>query len=179
VHNQAPLVFSAQPVCPKPKPQPWVTPELKKLLQARRNLNRRTQKHPADETLRQRYRSVRREGKLLNKRLKTNYFIQEFSNLKRNPRGQWALLNSMSGRGTLRTTPRADMTDLTDTFARIVHDPSRQPMQIDDMFPQPEPAVCESPELLAFKPVTADDVRKLMKNLNTAKSPGPDGVISN
>ena len=73
--------------CSKPKPQPWVTSDLKHLLQKRRHLHRKFLKNPSNQRLHQQYRAVRREGTLLNRRLKAEYMMKQFKSMKRNPRG--------------------------------------------------------------------------------------------
>ena len=42
-----------------------------------------------------------------------------------NPRGQWAILNQLSGRTRVKSFPKATLSDLADTFANFVCDPTR------------------------------------------------------
>ena len=120
------------PICPvvspafsKPKPQPWVTPQLKHLLQQRIHLHRKVRTHLSDQQLLQRYRAIQREGTLLNRLLKSQYNIGEFKIRHHNPRGQWAIINSLCIRTAVRAAPAATLADLMTTFAEIVHDPAR------------------------------------------------------
>jgi len=172
INRHAPLKRVVQPVCPKPKPQPWVNPELQNLLRYRRTLHRQTVKRPADSTLKERYRSVRRQGKILNRKLKSDFFKQRCRDLKHNPRAQWALLNTMSGRATVRKPPKASVTELTDVFAGYVGDASR-PGVLSPSLVTDSTGV---PLLTKFKPVSEDHVRQLLKSLNGSKSPGSDGI---
>ena len=99
----------------------------------------------------QKYRAVRREGTLLNKKLKSEYYVKQFRVRRRDPRGQWALLNSLSGRQQVRVVPAASISDLTETFADIVHDPSRPEVLL-----LPAPAAAEV--FTDFLPVSVETV---------------------
>jgi len=169
----APLKKVMKPRFTKPKPQPWVTRELAKLLQYRRTLHRRSKSRPNDQDLKQKYRAVRREGKLLNKRLKSAYLIEQFQALKNNPRSQWSLLNSLAGRKSVRTKPKAALCDLTNTFAGTVHDPNRPQQLLPPAVTDTHP---DSPILSTFSPVSVESVCDLLKNLHTSKSAGSDGI---
>ena len=162
------------PLCPKPKPQPWATPELRKLLQRRSTLHRRVLSQPGNMVLKQQYRSVRREGTLLSRRLKSRFLMHQFSALRRNPRGQWALLNSLSGRRKVRNQPIASLSSLTETFANIVHDLS-QPADIC-LHPATQQSTTAA-RLSHFRPVTVAHITTLLKATNTSKSPGSDKVV--
>ena len=163
------------PLCPKPKPQPWATPELRKLLQRRTTLHRRVLSQPGNMVLsKQQYRSVRREGTLLSRRLKSRFLMHQFSALRRNPRGQWALLNSLSGRRKVRNQPIASPSSLTETFANIVHDPSR-PADICLRRATQQPTTAA--RLSHFRPVTVAHITTLLRATNTSKSPGSDNVL--
>ena len=167
------------PICPvvspafsKPKPQPWVTPQLKHLLQQRIHLHRKVRTHPSDQQLLQRYRAIRREGTLLNRQLKSQYYIWEFKNRRHDPRGQWAIINSLSGRTAVRAAPAATLADLTTTFAEIVHDPAR-PVELPLAVADPN-----STTLLEFDTVSVDTISKLLESLVSNKATGSDDIPS-
>eukprot|EP00117_Sycon_ciliatum_P040795 scpid37281/ scgid3278/ Probable RNA-directed DNA polymerase from transposon X-element; Reverse transcriptase len=156
----------------KPKPQPWLTPHLRYLLQQRKHLHRKVRSRPSDQQLMQRYRAVRREGTLLNRRLKSEFLMQQFRNMKRDPRGQWCLLNKLSGRATTKSTPAAPLPALTATFAAVVHDPARPgvlqiPADRDPTAPS---------TLTDFTLVNTETVEALLTTLNSHKAAGSDGI---
>ena len=66
-----PLRTSVVPICPRPKPHPWVTPELRLLQRKKNRLHQKQKKQPDDERLKQQYRAARYQCIQLNKRLKT------------------------------------------------------------------------------------------------------------
>lgn len=175
VDKHAPMKRVLKPNHRKPKPQPWVTPDLAKLLQHRRILNRRSRSRPHDLQLRQQYQSVRREGKLANKRMKSAYLIKKFKALKNNPKKQWSLLNSLAGRQSTRHQPRAPLPELTDTFGAIVHDATR-PLALQAPT-QPNGRDPGLPTLAAFSPVSVETVHSLLKGLNANKCAGSDGIL--
>ena len=151
LNNHAPQRVVRPPAFSKPKPHPWLTDRLKYLLQQRTHLHRKVRAHLAEQQLLQKYRAVRREGTLLNKKLKSEYYVKQFRDRRRDPRGQWALLNSLSGRQQVRVVPAASISDLTETFADIVHDPSRPEVLL-----LPAPAAAEV--FTDFLPVSVETV---------------------
>ena len=88
LNANAPVKCITLPTFTKPKPQPWVTPHLKQLLQQRIHLYRKTLKRPEDQLLLQQYRSIRRQGTLLNRHLKLEYLMNQFQSQRYNPREQ-------------------------------------------------------------------------------------------
>ena len=127
LNRHAPLCHVRVPSISKPRPQPWVTPSLQNLLQKRTSLHRKVRKHPNDSQLLQSYRSCRREGTLLNKRLETAHCFHLFKTHRRNSKGQWMMSNQLAGRNTVHSVPKAS--DLTSVFADLVFvtSPSRSP----------------------------------------------------
>ena len=167
MNNHAPVRRVILPNCTRPRPQPWLTEHLKYLLQQRRHLHRKSRKDPDNQGLLQRYRSVRREGTLLNRRLKAEYMIKHFQSMKGNPRGQWALINKLSGRSKSRVAPKATLEDLTNTFEGVVTDNLR-PLLLEPS------AATISATFLEFQPVSEWQVKEQLMHLNTAKSAGSD-----
>ena len=90
----------------KPKPSPWCTPALQFLLRNRKHLHRALLKHPDNLELKRRYQQTRREGTLLNRRLKSRFYQLEFYQSHRNPRQQWQLLNRLLGRNRVSAPSR-------------------------------------------------------------------------
>lgn len=172
LNDLAPVKRIVVPYCPRPRTQPWVTADLKKLLVRRAYLHRKSRKRPNDQRLQQDYRANRREGTLLNRKLKTQYLKNKFTQLKHNPRGQWRLLNTLSGRSTVHTTPSATLPDLTQTFASIVNDATRPPQLALPPVDGPSP-------FHTFKDVTTADVELMLKSVNVGKASGSDGVPAN
>ena len=168
--KHSPICNVRLPSFTKPRPQPWVTPALKKLFQRRSYLHRKLRKHAADQQLQQQYRSVRREGTILNRKLKTEYCIHQFKSQSHNPKGQWRVLNQLAGRVPLRSTPIAPLSDLTDTFATVVHDPTRP-----SSLPLPRPPE-GLPVLDEFSSVSVACVEQFLASLNSNKSAGSDGI---
>ena len=83
-----PLRTSVVPICPCPKPHPWVTPELRLLKRKKNRLHQKRKKQPDDERLKQQYRAARYQCTQLNKHLKTQFCLGQFHELRRNPRAQ-------------------------------------------------------------------------------------------
>ena len=87
-----------------------------------------------------------------------------------NPRGQWDLLNRLSGRSKSRESPKADIGELSATFQEVVTDLHRPPV----LEPRFGPPV--SPALINFTPVMQHEVENMLIPLNTAKASCSDGV---
>ena len=90
--------------------------------------------------------------------------------MKGNPRGQWELLNRLSGRSKSRESPKADIGELSATFQEVVTDLHRPPV-LEPCFGPPV-----SSALINFTPVMQHEVENMVKSLNTAKASGSDGV---
>ena len=73
LNNHAPKRVVRPSASSKPKPHPWLTDRLKYLFQQRTHLHRKVRAYPAEQQLLQKYRAVRREGTLLDKKLKSEY----------------------------------------------------------------------------------------------------------
>ena len=94
--QHAPVRKLREPACPKPRPQPWIDTELKRLLQLRTTLHRKLHRHPDNAQLKQQYRAIRRQGKLRDRKLKSEFLIKKSTELRNNRREQRALLNALS-----------------------------------------------------------------------------------
>jgi len=158
-------------VTTRPPSRPWVTPHLKQLFNRRKNCHRIWLKQPENEQLRQRFRSARRESTLLNKRLRSQYFIQQFLDNRDNPRGHWRVLNTLLGRRPTRTIPPVETQQLTEVFSKQVLAP---PSLADDSCLPHGPL--SSTALTSFASISPSKVEMLLKDLNTWKSAGSDGI---
>ena len=160
----------------KPKPQPWVSDQLRRLLERRKHLHARVLKHPGNESVKQQYRATRREGTLLNRKLRREYYNREFRDVKNKPRQQWALLNSLTGRNFVREQPKATLGDLSATFASIVTDPNPCP-PLSNLIPDiSTTADADAPSFKEFRAVSALEISDLLKHLNCAKAAGSDDI---
>ena len=171
ISKHAPMRPVTVPNCKKPTPQPWITPELQKLLQRRSHLHKKLGAKRDDPQLLQSYRAVRREGTILNGKLKSQYCMKQFTALKNNPKGQWSLLNGLAGRKCVRRLPKATLNELTTTFANVVHDPTRP-----NIISLPPDDDLQTPVFDHFEPICPTIIEYLLKTLNTHKAAGSDGV---
>ena len=69
----------------KPRPPPWMTPELQHLQRQRKLIHRQFIQNPTNTYLWQQFRSVRRQGTKLNKELRSRYYLQRFHSSKDSP----------------------------------------------------------------------------------------------
>ena len=168
----APFVTQKRAAYSKPRPQPWVTPELKQMFHRRSSAHRALIKHPMDDRLRQQYHAIRRQGTLLNRKLKSVYYKDKFSAATGNPRLQWAVLNQLTGRRKSHPTPKASLSSLSDILGNIVHDEHRAALTTPDTLADD----CLDNCLLEFQPVTTAAVTKILERLNTTKASGSDGI---
>ena len=136
-----PLRTSVVPICPRPKPHPWVTPELRLLQRKTNRLHQKQKKQPDYERLKQQYRTARYQCTQLNKRLKTQFCMRQFHELRRNTRSQWALLNKIPGRASAKAKISAPLVDLHDAFASVVDEPHR-PSILTVPQARPESTLC-------------------------------------
>ena len=107
---------------------------------------------------------------MLGRKLKSQHCIREFHRQRRNPRAQWKILNLLSGRVASKRPLKVSVTELNDTFASIVHDPSRP-----DVLPLHTPA-SSGPKLEHFEPVSIAVVEDLLQSINVGKAAGADEV---
>ena len=168
----APPTRVVVPSVKKPKPQPWVNAQLRYLLHQRKHLHTKVKKDPDNSRLLQKYRQVRREGTLLNRRLKSQHCEAAFVKLKRNPRAQWALINKLTGRQKLRADPKADVIELSTTFADVVTETHSHHQPV---MPLPTSS-SESAVLDTFETTSVPVVKQMLETLNIVKSPGSDNI---
>lgn len=151
----------------KPRPQPWVTPHLQHLFHRRSHLHRAALRDPSTIW---KFRAVRRESTLLNRRLKREFYLNEFRLAKNNPRKQWKLINLLSGRANVTQAPAASINSVATHLASVVTDDNRPTVLHTPQGPMPENCLTE------FADVTPDQVERLLATLNQSKSAGSDGI---
>ena len=104
----------------KPHPAPWVTPALRKLFHSRAHWHRASIRDPNNPMARQNFRAARRESTILNKRLRSEYFLNRFHVAKDNPRAHWRVLNSLLGRQKIPAPLPVATAQLTEQFSKVV-----------------------------------------------------------
>jgi len=161
----------------KPRPQPWVTNQLRYLFHQRKHLHSKMIKHPNNPAIRQTYRAVRRQGTLLNRKLKSEYYQRELSDSMRNPRRQWQLINKLSGRSTVSSMYKcqASIPSLTTAFSSIVSISASTSTCVTTQTATISPSESSLGDFLSDDLAVAD-VTKHLKHLNLYKATGSDGV---
>lgn len=152
----------------KPRPSPWVTPALRKLFHSRAHWHRASIRDPSNATLRQKFRAARREGTLLNKRLRSEYYLTQFHDTRSSPREHWRVLNNLLGRQKIQSPLPVATSQLTDHFSRIVQD--RPEEGILPCGPSTEHS------LSSFQPILQINVLQALKRVKIHKATGSDGV---
>ena len=159
----------------KYKPAPWVDDELRKLLFRRKRSHRKMRKNPADPQLVQNFRTLRRQCKLLTRRKQATFFQNEFIYNRKNPRGQWNVLNTLLGRIKIHREPGAEVKAITATFSEIVSPgspttPTATTHTTLPLGPMPEHNFC------TFDRIPTSLVEFYLKRLDCRKACGPDNV---
>ena len=157
--EQSPLKQVTISARQKPKPQPWVNDRLRNLFHKRKHLHMKVLKRPHDESVKQQYRTTRREGTLLNRKLRREYYNRQFRIVKDKPRQQWALLNTLTGRNIIHEQPQASLEDLSSTFQSIVTDPNRSTSLDTQMTGTPTIGGADTLSFHAFRPVSVLEVK--------------------
>ena len=152
-------------------PIPWLTSQLKVLLQQRKAAHRKAMANPSDKTLLWKYRQIRRSGTLLNRRLKEHYYINLLRKNASNPRQHWAVIKTVTGMKPTVTNVQVSATQLSNFFSTTVACSSRQPLSLPE---GPRLKNC----LATFKKVTAPEVQTDLQHLSCVKATGSDGIPS-
>ena len=156
----------------KRSPKPWITRELRSLLARRQYLHRRVRKKGSnDPALLEEYRRVRREGTLLNRRLRSRYYQNEFMSVRKQPRNQWVLMNALLRRKAKDSGEGIDHKGVSQVFQQIVTDPDRLPL-LCPFGPHRQPSMLSIPQ------PTVTNILKILRTLNVHKAPGPDRIPS-
>ena len=114
----------------KPKVQPWITPELQSLLRSRKYAHRRAMANPGNSALLWKYRHIRRQGTLLNRRLKIQYYVKLLRSNKSNPRQHWQVIKKITGMARTRQPVPVSCSQLSAFFSGTVSCPSRQTLHL-------------------------------------------------
>ena len=154
----------------KPRPLPWMTPELQRLQRQRKLIHRQSIQNPTNTYLRQQFRSVRRQGTKLNKKLRSRYYLQRFHSSKDSPREHWNVLNSLLGRKPFQTALPVSTSELTTTFASLVtntlsHKPCPIPL-----------GPAQASALTALRAVSVTEVQRLLESINSNSATGSDNI---
>ena len=107
---------------------------------------------------------------MMNRRVKSEYFINQFEEHRHNPKAQWNMINTLSGRIKPRTEAKAPLSELAKTFTSVVTDSSRRQQLTISSGPQP----VLSPG--AFHLVSSDTVLKHLQPVNPGKATGSDDI---
>ena len=154
----------------KPRPPPWMTPELQRLQRQRKLTHRQSIQNPTNTYLRQQFRSVRRQGTKLNKELRSRYYLQRFHSSKDSPREHWNLLNSLLGRKPIQTALPVSTSELTNTFASLVTNTL-------SCKPCPIPlGPAQASGLTALRAVSVTEVQRLLEAINSNSATGSDNI---
>ena len=154
----------------KPRPPPWMTPELQRLQRQRKLTHRQSIQNPTNTYLRQQFRSVRRQGTKLNKELRSRYYLQRFHSSKDSPREHWNVLNSLLGRKPIQTALPVSTSELTTTFASLVTNTlSRKPCPIP-LGP------AQASGLTALRAMSVTEVQRLLESINSNSATGSDNI---
>ena len=100
-------------------------------------------------------------------------YINQFSSTAKNPRAQWQVLNRLIGRHKPPETLPVDLPALTVAFAAQVSSP--EPVSPHTSQPSYAGPHAEN-SFLTFNPVSADSISTMLKNINTWKASGSDGI---
>ena len=127
----------------------------------------------------QQYRSVRRQGTMMNRRLKSEYFINQFQEHRHNPKAQWNMINTLSGRIKPRTEAKAPLSELAKTFTSVVTDSSR-PQQLPFVLFRVTPCwnICSTSILGKPQDLTTYHQSSLIKGCAPALSGPLTGIIN-
>ena len=106
----------------------------------------------------------------MNRPLKSEYFINQFQEHRHNPKAQWNMINTLSGRIKPRTEAKAPLSKLAKTFTSVVTDSSR-PQQLP-IPSSPQPVL----SLGAFRLVSSDTMLKYVQHVNPGKATGSDDI---
>ena len=154
----------------KPRPPPWMIPELQRLQRQRKLILRQSRQNPTNTYLRQQFRPVRHQGTNLNKELPSRYYLQRFHSSKDSPREHWNVLNSLLGRKPVQTALPVSTSELTTTFASLVTNTlSRKPCYI-------LLGTAQASALIAVRTVSVTEVQRLVESINSKSATESDNI---
>ena len=150
----------------KPRPPPWMTPELQRMQQRSKLIRRQSIQNPTNTYL----RSVCRQGTKLNKKPRSRYYMQRFHSSKDSPHEHWNVLNSLLGRKPTQTALPVPTSELTTTFASLVTNTL-------SCKPCPIPlGSAQASELNALRAVSVTEVQRLFESINSNSATGSDNI---
>ena len=149
---------------------PWKTSEYHDAVVARDRAHRQWRQLPGDSSLRMQFSASRALVKRLARQLKRDYYSRVFDRCSDDSRTTWSVLKSLAGesRGEQHVAVTAD--DLSKQFGGVVTDQNR-PQSLT--VPAGPPTASS---FHTFRPVTEDEVRNLLHNIEERKATGSDGI---
>ena len=167
--HHTPTVRRRVPSCKKPPPKPWMNHELRGLLRSRKLAHRKALSRPQDKDALWKYRHIRRQGTILNRRLKHQYYIDLLTACKSNPHTHWKVIKHITGTARLNIAPKAPINQLSNFFASTVASTTRYDLSLP-YGPLPKNAFCD------FSPVSHSTISYELKNIKSTKATGSDKI---
>ena len=82
--------------------KPWITLKIKKLIELKNNLYKKSIKNPANSVLKKRYSDLKKKVKVVTKQAMDEYFTQKFNLHAGNSKKQWEIINSVVGESSTK-----------------------------------------------------------------------------
>ena len=169
LNRHAPLIKKKSHAHQK-RPCPWLTDELKTLVQQRNHLHRQLKKHPTDTALQTAHRTARAAARKLERRLKNEYFQNKIQDSGGDNKKMWSIVNTITGRMKSKQVPQASVTDLSSTFGATVTDNTRS----TDLHSVNHHGPSNSNDLMEFELCSSESVLKLLQSIDVGKATGHD-----
>ncbi|XP_065197636.1 uncharacterized protein LOC135829158 [Sycon ciliatum] len=151
-------------------PPPWSDRDLFQLNMRKNRLHRRWLRDKTNVHLHEEYKRARAEASNAYRRKRNQHFQQQCRDHSSNLRMMSSVINSVTSRSRQHHQPRCDITEVSDAFHSIVHDPSRPEQLQIPIGPQPQGS------MLTFQSTTPDEVKHLLERINPCKATGSDGI---
>ena len=120
--------------------------------------------------LHEEYKRALAEASNAYRRKRNQHFQQQCRDHSSNLRMMWSVINSVTSRSRQHHQPTCDITEVSDAFHSIVHDPSRPAQLQIPIGPQLQGS------MLTFQSTTPDEVKLLLERINPCKATGSDGI---
>ncbi|XP_065190778.1 uncharacterized protein LOC135821708 [Sycon ciliatum] len=151
-------------------PPPWSDRDLFQLNMRKNILHRKWLRDKTNVHLHEEYKRARAEASNAYRRKRNQHFQQQCRDHSSNLRKMWSVINSVTSRSRQHHQPTCDITEVSDAFHSIVHDPSRPAQLQIPIGPQPQGS------MLTFQSTTPDEVKHLLERINPCKATGSDGI---
>ena len=166
----------------RPKDKPWITNNLKRLFRKRGRAYNFFKKHQSDESL-QNYRTIKQQVIQAKNEAKHSYYLKlsnKLTNPATGPKEYWHLTKELCGTKVKTGIPPLIKDDV------VYPSPESKCKLFNEHFSEKSKLPPNTPPLPEFQYLTdsrlnfmqfnESDVLKVLKNLNTAKANGPDGI---